>query len=129
MMAVDEPDNPSESTPREAELQRQLDGLQSQLEQSAEKFTQLESVNLVLRDKNQALNTVSNKKRRFHTQVRSMPSLDKPNTTRGTARQPSDEAGASGEKAGRESMKQYPATPSQTSRRKHLKEPRHCSPH
>ena len=31
MMAVDEPDNPSESTPREAELQRQLDGLQSQV--------------------------------------------------------------------------------------------------
>uniref|UniRef100_M4FA26 Uncharacterized protein n=1 Tax=Brassica campestris TaxID=3711 RepID=M4FA26_BRACM len=78
-MAVDEQDNPSESTPREAELQRQLDGLQSQvtylhkereatenpelssevqsmkenldehskqLEQSAEKLTQLESENL-----------------------------------------------------------------------------------
>ncbi|KAF3566430.1 hypothetical protein DY000_02015476 [Brassica cretica] len=81
-MAVDEQDNPSESTPREAELQRQLDGLQSQqLEQSAEKLTQLESENLVLRDKNQALKTASNKKRRFHTQ-------------------PSGEAGASGEKAG-----------------------------
>ncbi|KAF3585422.1 hypothetical protein F2Q69_00030216 [Brassica cretica] len=81
-MAVDEQDNPSESTPREAELQRQLDGLQSQvtdlhkareatknpelssevqslkekldehskqLEQSAEKLTQLESENLFLR--------------------------------------------------------------------------------
>ena len=131
-MAVDEQDNPSESTPREAELQRQLDGLQSQvtdlhkareatenlelssevqrlkekldehskqLEQSAEKLTQLESENLVLRDKNQALNTASNKKRRFRTQVRSMPSLDTPNTAGGTARQPSDETGASGEKS------------------------------
>ncbi|XP_013673342.2 uncharacterized protein LOC106377623 [Brassica napus] len=116
-MAVDEQDNPSESTPREAELQRQLDGLQSQVtdlhkareatenlelssevqclkekldehskqqEQSAEKLTQLESENLVLRDKNQALNM----------------SLDTPNTAGGTAQQPSGEAGASGEKAG-----------------------------
>ena len=110
-MAVDEQDNPSESTPREAELQRQLDGLQSQvtdlhkereatenpelssevqsmkenldehskqLEQSAEKLTQLESENLVFRDKNKALNTTSNKKRRFRTHVRSMPSLEIP---------------------------------------------------
>ncbi|KAF3560073.1 hypothetical protein F2Q69_00013508 [Brassica cretica] len=132
-MPVDDQDNTSESTPREAELQRQLDGLQShvtelrkdreatedpdlssevqslkekldehskQLEQSAEKLTQLESDNLVLRDKNQALNTTSNKKCRFSTQVRSMPSLDTPNTAGSTARQPSDEAGASGEKAG-----------------------------
>ena len=101
-MAVDEQDNPSESTPREAELQRQLDGLQSQVtdlhkareatenlelssevqclkekldehskqqEQSAEKLTQLESENLVLGDKNQALNMASNKKRCFRTQV------------------------------------------------------------
>ncbi|KAF2560359.1 hypothetical protein F2Q70_00016811 [Brassica cretica] len=30
-MAVDEQDNPSEFTPREAELQRQIDGLQSQV--------------------------------------------------------------------------------------------------
>ncbi|KAF2538157.1 hypothetical protein F2Q68_00021807 [Brassica cretica] len=97
-MAVDEQDNTSESTPGEAELQRQIDGLQSQvtdlhkareatenpelssevqslkekldehskqLEQSAEKLTQFESENLVLRDNNQALNTTSNKKRRF----------------------------------------------------------------
>uniref|UniRef100_A0A0D3BVB7 Retrotransposon gag domain-containing protein n=1 Tax=Brassica oleracea var. oleracea TaxID=109376 RepID=A0A0D3BVB7_BRAOL len=132
-MAVDDQDNTSESTPREAELQRQLDGLQShvtelrkdreatedpdlssevqslkekldehskQLEQSAEKLTQLESENLVLRDKNQALNTTSNKKCCFRTQVRSMPSLDTPNTAGSTARQPLDEAGASGEKAG-----------------------------
>ncbi|KAF2533301.1 hypothetical protein F2Q70_00029244 [Brassica cretica] len=99
-MAVDEQDSPSESTPREAKLQRQLGGLQSQVtdlhkareatenlepssevqclkekldehwkqqEQSAKKLTQLESENLVLRDKNQALNMASNKKRRFHT--------------------------------------------------------------
>ncbi|KAF3582748.1 hypothetical protein DY000_02031519 [Brassica cretica] len=132
-MVVDEQDNPSEPTTREAELQRQLDGLQiqvidfhkareatenpkvssevqslkeklhehsKQLEQSAEKLTQLESENLVLRDKNQALNMASNKKRHFRTQVRHMPSLDTPNTARGTARQPSDEVEASGEKAG-----------------------------
>ncbi|KAF2552970.1 hypothetical protein F2Q68_00034433 [Brassica cretica] len=119
-----------------AELQRQLDGLQShvtdlhkaweatenpelssevqrlkekldehskQLEQSAEKLTQLESENLVLRDKNQALNTASNKKYCFRTQ-------------------PLGEAGASREKAGDTSMKQYPATPSQTPKRKHPKE-------
>ncbi|KAH0928989.1 hypothetical protein HID58_014716 [Brassica napus] len=30
-MAVDEQDNPSEFTPREAELQRQIDGLQGQV--------------------------------------------------------------------------------------------------
>ncbi|KAH0868012.1 hypothetical protein HID58_075034 [Brassica napus] len=30
-MVVDEQDNPSKSTPREAELQRKLDGLQSQV--------------------------------------------------------------------------------------------------
>ncbi|XP_013607947.1 PREDICTED: uncharacterized protein LOC106314656 [Brassica oleracea var. oleracea] len=110
-MAVDEQDNPSESTPREAELQRQLEDYKAslkekldehskQLEQSAEKLTQLDSENLVLRDKNQAINTASNKKRRFRTQVRSMLRLDTPNTARGIARQPSDEAGASGEKVG-----------------------------
>ncbi|KAF2534244.1 hypothetical protein F2Q70_00029186 [Brassica cretica] len=83
-----------EATQREAELQRQIDGLQSQvtelhktraetnpelssefkslkeklnkhskqLEQSAEKLSQLESENLTLRDENQALNMTSNKK-------------------------------------------------------------------
>ncbi|KAF2599753.1 hypothetical protein F2Q70_00026054 [Brassica cretica] len=126
-IAVDEQDNPSESTPREAELQRNLDGLQRQvtdlhkaleatenpklssevqslkekldeftkhLEQSAEKITQLESEILVLRDKNQALNTASNKKRRFRTQVRSMPSLDTPNTAGDFEKETSEGAAA-----------------------------------
>ncbi|KAH0902954.1 hypothetical protein HID58_042457 [Brassica napus] len=93
-MAVDEQDELPEATQREAELQRQIDGLQSQvtelhktreetnpelssefqslkeklnkqskqLEQSAEKLSQLESENLTLRDENQALNMTSNKK-------------------------------------------------------------------
>uniref|UniRef100_A0A0D2ZVX7 Retrotransposon gag domain-containing protein n=1 Tax=Brassica oleracea var. oleracea TaxID=109376 RepID=A0A0D2ZVX7_BRAOL len=99
--AVDEQDELPEATQREAELQRQIDGLQShvtelhktweetnpelssefqrlkeklnehskQLEQSAEKLSQLESENLTLRDENQALNAVSNKKRRFQTKI------------------------------------------------------------
>ncbi|KAF3593359.1 hypothetical protein DY000_02020581 [Brassica cretica] len=111
----------------EAELQRQLDGLQSQvtdlhkaqeatdnlllssvvqcleekldehskqLEQSAEKLTQLESENLVLRDKNQALNMASNKKCRFRTQVRSIPSLDTPNTAGDSEKETSEGAAA-----------------------------------
>ena len=96
-MAVDEQDELPEVTQREAELQRQINGLQSQVtelhktreeanpelssefqsqkeklnehskqrEQSTEKLSQLESENLNLRDENQALNTASNKKRRF----------------------------------------------------------------
>ncbi|KAF3590554.1 hypothetical protein DY000_02020409 [Brassica cretica] len=95
IMAVDEQVKLPEATQREAELQRQIDGLQShvtelhktreetnpelssefqrlkeklnehskQLEQSAEKLSQLKSENLTLRDENQALNAVSNKKR------------------------------------------------------------------
>ena len=95
IMAVDEQNELPEATQREAKLQRQIDGLQSQvtelhktreeanpelssefqslkeklnehskqLEQSAEKLSQLESENLNLRDENQALNTASNKKR------------------------------------------------------------------
>ncbi|KAF3510461.1 hypothetical protein F2Q69_00006639 [Brassica cretica] len=113
-----------EATQREAEIQRQLDGLQKrreaqparigepnplvlgkntleanpelslefqslkeklnehskQLEQSAEKLSQLESENLSLRDENQALNTKSNKKRRFRSQVHPMPTLETPNS-------------------------------------------------
>ncbi|KAF3550908.1 hypothetical protein DY000_02007496 [Brassica cretica] len=93
-MAVDEQNELPEATRREAELQRQLDCLQSQvtelhktredtnpelslevqslkeklnehskqLEQSAEKLSQLESENLNLQDKNQVLNTPSNMK-------------------------------------------------------------------
>uniref|UniRef100_A0A0D3DLK7 Retrotransposon gag domain-containing protein n=1 Tax=Brassica oleracea var. oleracea TaxID=109376 RepID=A0A0D3DLK7_BRAOL len=90
-MAVDKQNELPEATKREAELQRQLDGLRSQvtelhktreetnsdlssevqslkeklnehskqLEQSAEKLSQLESENLNLRDENQALNTAN----------------------------------------------------------------------
>ena len=110
-MAVDKQDELPEATKREAELQRQINGLQSQetelhktleetnpeislefqslkeklnelfkqLEQSAEKLSQLKSKNLNLRDENQALNTASNKKHGFHVQVRPMPTLDTPN--------------------------------------------------
>ncbi|KAL0815695.1 hypothetical protein Bca101_072139 [Brassica carinata] len=109
-MAVDEQNELPEATQREAELQRQLDGLKiqvtelhkswdetnpelssevqslkeklnehsKQLEQSTEKLSQLESENLNLRDENQALNTASNKKRRFRTQIRPMPTLETP---------------------------------------------------
>ena len=111
-MAVDKQNELPEATKREAELQRQLDGLRSQvtelhktreetnsdlssevqslkeklnehskqLEQSAEKLSQLESENLNLRDENQALNTASNKKRRFRAQIRPMPTLETPNS-------------------------------------------------
>ena len=81
-------------------LKDQLNEHSKKLEQSAEKLGALEAENLVLRDKNQALNIASNKKCLFRTQVRSIPSLDTPNTAGGTAQQPSGEAGASGEKAG-----------------------------
>ncbi|KAF3560669.1 hypothetical protein DY000_02014478 [Brassica cretica] len=95
IMAVDEHDELPEATQLEAELHRQIDGLQSQvtelhktreetnpelssefqsvkkklnehskqLEQSAEKLSQLESENLNLRDEKKSLNTASNKKR------------------------------------------------------------------
>ncbi|KAH0926454.1 hypothetical protein HID58_018710, partial [Brassica napus] len=76
IMVVDEQEELPEATQREVELQRQIDGLQSQklnehskqLEQSAEKLSQLESENLNLRDENQALNMASNKKGRFRAQ-------------------------------------------------------------
>ncbi|KAF3604279.1 hypothetical protein F2Q69_00034913 [Brassica cretica] len=76
-MEVDKHDKLPEATQREAELQRQIDDLQGQ---SAEKLSQLESENITLRDENQALNTVSNKKRRFRTQVPPMPPLETPNS-------------------------------------------------
>ncbi|CAG7876305.1 unnamed protein product, partial [Brassica rapa] len=56
----------------------------NQLEQSAEKLSQLESENLNLRDENPALNMASNKKGRFRAQVRPMPTLETPNS--GTVR-------------------------------------------
>ncbi|KAF3587945.1 hypothetical protein F2Q69_00028867 [Brassica cretica] len=81
-MPVDEHDELPEATQREAELQRQIDDLQGQ---SSEKLSQLESENLTLQDENQALNTASNKKHRFRTQVRPMPPLETPNSGTGAS--------------------------------------------
>ena len=64
-------------------LKEKLNEHSKQLEKSAEKLSQLESENLTLRDENQALNAASNKKRRFRTQVRPMPSLETPNSGAG----------------------------------------------
>ncbi|KAF3595209.1 hypothetical protein DY000_02022684 [Brassica cretica] len=126
-MAVDEQNELPEATKREAELQKQLNYLQSrvtelhrtreegnpelssevqslkeklnkhskQLEQSAKKLSQLESEKLNLRDENQALNTTSNKKRRFRARVCPMPTLEIPNSGMGANLPPK----ASGEDA------------------------------
>ncbi|KAF3537256.1 hypothetical protein F2Q69_00022979 [Brassica cretica] len=61
-------------------LKEKLNEHSKQLEQSAEKLSQLESENLNHRDENQALNTASNKKRRFRAQVHPMPTLETPNS-------------------------------------------------
>ena len=61
-------------------LKEKLNEHLKQMEQSAEKLSQLESENLILRDENQALNAKSNKKRRFRTRVRPMPTLETPNS-------------------------------------------------
>ncbi|KAF3608640.1 hypothetical protein DY000_02046140 [Brassica cretica] len=64
-------------------LKEKLNEHSKQLEQSAEKLSQLESKNLNLRDENQALNMASNKKRRFGAQIRPMPTLKTPNSGTG----------------------------------------------
>ncbi|KAF3520283.1 hypothetical protein DY000_02060423 [Brassica cretica] len=64
-------------------LKEKLNEHSKQLEQSAEKLSQLESENLNLRDESQALNTTSNKKRRFRAQIRPMPTLETPNSGTG----------------------------------------------
>ena len=100
-MTVDEHNEPSDDAQRVAELQKQVDGMQSQitemnrtreateenpnlslevqslkekidehsnqLEQSAEKLSQLQSENTILRDQNQACSMAGNNKRRFNT--------------------------------------------------------------
>ncbi|KAF3598366.1 hypothetical protein F2Q69_00034958 [Brassica cretica] len=66
-------------------LKEKLKEHSKQLEQSAEKFSQLESENLTLRDENQALNAASNKKRQFWTQVLPMPPLETPNSGTGVS--------------------------------------------
>ncbi|KAF3542152.1 hypothetical protein F2Q69_00021667 [Brassica cretica] len=64
-------------------LKEKLDEQPKQLEQSAEKVSQLESENLNLRNENQALNPASNKKRLFQAQIRPMPTLETPNSRTG----------------------------------------------
>ncbi|KAF3526912.1 hypothetical protein F2Q69_00048443 [Brassica cretica] len=122
MVAVDEHSEPTEDAQTKAELQKQTDGLQSQitdmhrareitgenpdlssevqslrdkldehskqLEQSAEKLSQIQSENTVLRDQNQALNMVGNKKRHFNTPIRPMGNLNTPSTRGGTTDTP-----------------------------------------
>ncbi|KAG2307253.1 hypothetical protein Bca52824_027001 [Brassica carinata] len=73
------PKNPK-ILPKVQGLKSQLDKHSKQLEQSAKKLSQLEAENVSLRDENQLLNTVSNKKRSFRTRVRSMPTLETPNS-------------------------------------------------
>ena len=65
-----------ETTEENLDLSSKVQGLKEklaehskQLEQSAEKLSQLQSANTVLWDQNQALNAVGNKKRRFNTRV------------------------------------------------------------
>lgn len=67
-------------------LKEKLDEHSKYMEQSAEKLGRLESENLTLRVKNQALNTISNKKRRFRVKIRSMPDLETPNSEAGATR-------------------------------------------
>ncbi|KAF3601237.1 hypothetical protein F2Q69_00036333 [Brassica cretica] len=74
-------------------LKEKLDEHSKQLEQSAEMLSLLESENLNLRDENQALNTASNKKRRFRTQVRPMPTLETPKSGTGVNLPPTASGG------------------------------------
>ena len=64
-------------------LKEKLNEHSKQLEQSAEKLSQLESEYLTLPDVNKALNAASNKKRRFRTQVHPMPTVETPNSGTG----------------------------------------------
>ncbi|KAF3567374.1 hypothetical protein DY000_02014455 [Brassica cretica] len=57
-------------------LKEKLNEHSKQLEQSAEKLSQLKSENLTLRDENQALNAASNKKRQFRTQAKDAQTYD-----------------------------------------------------
>ncbi|KAF3535651.1 hypothetical protein F2Q69_00023594 [Brassica cretica] len=122
MVAVDEHGEPTEAAQTTAELQKEIEGWQSQitdmhrarettrenpdlssevqnlkekldehskqLEKSAEKLSQVQSENTVLRDQNQALNATGNKKRRFNTRIRPMGNLNTPNSGEGTTDTP-----------------------------------------
>ncbi|KAL0745136.1 hypothetical protein Bca101_100993 [Brassica carinata] len=59
-------------------LNEKLHEHSKQLEQSAEKLSQLQSENTILWDQNQALNATCNKKRRFNTRVQPMGNLNTP---------------------------------------------------
>ncbi|KAF2572595.1 hypothetical protein F2Q70_00003596 [Brassica cretica] len=123
-MAVDEQDNPSESTSREAELQRQLDGLQSQvtdLHKAREATKNLELSSEVQRLKEK----LDEHSKQLEQSAEKLTQLESENLD-----VPLDilqvKPGHQEKKLEiHEFMKQYPATP----RRKHPKEPRHCSPY
>ncbi|KAF3601228.1 hypothetical protein F2Q69_00035643 [Brassica cretica] len=80
-------ENPDLSTEVQ-NLKEKLDEHSKQLVQSAEKLSQLQSENTVLRDQNQALNATGNKKRRFDTQIRPTGNLNTPNSREGTTDTP-----------------------------------------
>ncbi|KAF2557525.1 hypothetical protein F2Q68_00015679 [Brassica cretica] len=82
-----------ELSPEVQSLKEKLNEHYKQLEQSAEKLSQLELENLNLRDENQALNTASNKKRRFQAQIRPMPTLETPNSGTGVNLPPTASGG------------------------------------
>lgn len=50
-------------------LKNKIDEHSTLLEQSVKKLSQLEPENMVLREENSAVNTMSNKRRRFQTRV------------------------------------------------------------
>ncbi|KAH0866900.1 hypothetical protein HID58_073922 [Brassica napus] len=126
--AVDKQDNPSKSTPREAELQRQLDGLKSlvtdlhkarEATENLELSSEVQSMKEKLDEHSKQLDQSAEKLTQLESENLEAP-LDSLRMKSGHQEKKLEI---------RESMKQYPATPSQTPRRKHLKEPRHCSPH
>ncbi|KAH0854478.1 hypothetical protein HID58_069208 [Brassica napus] len=92
-MTVDEHNEPSDDAQRQPgnpnlssevqSLKEKLDKHSKQLEQSAEKLTQLKSENTVLQDQNQARSMAGNKKHRFNTQVRPMGNLNTPSSGEG----------------------------------------------
>ncbi|KAF2546693.1 hypothetical protein F2Q70_00022098 [Brassica cretica] len=87
-------ENPNLSSELQS-LKEKLDEHSKQLEQGAEKLSQLQSENMVLRDQNQARGMAGNKKRRFNTQVRPMGNLNTPNSGEG-ATDPAPGSGVAG---------------------------------
>ncbi|KAF2596577.1 hypothetical protein F2Q68_00010851 [Brassica cretica] len=128
-MAVDEQDNPSESTPREAELQRQLGGLQSQMNIRSSWSKVLRSL---LCSNLKTLFSETRIKPSTRQATRSAASAHRSDPCRAWTHPTLHEVpldslqvkpGHQEKKLEvRESMKQHPATPSQTPRRKHPKD-------